>query len=55
MPPPECGFRGGTERVDHTAALPRIYINGGKHGYIISLDTSDALRLLGATLVHAAH
>ena len=36
------------------AELPRIYINGGKRGYIISLDTSDALRLLQPTLVHAA-
>lgn len=36
------------------AKLPRIYINGGKRGYIISLDTQDALGLLQATLVHAA-
>ena len=28
------------------AALPRIYLNGGKRGYIISLATVDALRLL---------
>jgi len=33
------------------AELPRIYINGGKRGYIISLDTQAALRLLGAKLV----
>lgn len=26
--------------------LPRLYINGGKRGYIISLATVDALRLL---------
>jgi Cys-tRNA(Pro) deacylase len=37
------------------AELPQIYINGGKRGYLISLATSDALRALGATLVHAAH
>ena len=33
------------------AELTRIYINGGKRGYIISLDTKAALRLLGAKLV----
>lgn len=36
------------------AALPRIYINGGKRGYIISLATQDALRLLDPTLVAMA-
>ncbi|EXJ14680.1 Cys-tRNA(Pro) deacylase [Imhoffiella purpurea] len=36
------------------ADLPRIYINGGKRGYIISLDTQDALRLLQPTLVEMA-
>ncbi|MFD2112853.1 Cys-tRNA(Pro) deacylase [Thiorhodococcus fuscus] len=36
------------------ATLPRIYINGGKRGYIISLDTQDALRLLQPTLVEMA-
>lgn len=34
--------------------LPRIYINGGKRGYIISLATADALRLLQPTLVGMA-
>lgn len=33
------------------AALPRLYINGGKRGYILSLATADALRLLAPTLV----
>jgi Cys-tRNA(Pro) deacylase len=33
------------------AALPRIYINGGKRGYIISLDTRDALRVLKPKLL----
>jgi Cys-tRNA(Pro) deacylase len=33
------------------ADLPRIYINGGKRGYIISLATPDALRLLRPRLV----
>jgi Cys-tRNA(Pro) deacylase len=37
------------------AELPRIYINGGKRGYIISLDTRDALRLLQPTLASVAH
>jgi Cys-tRNA(Pro) deacylase len=36
------------------AMLPRIYINGGKRGYIISLDTGELLRLLQPTLVNAA-
>jgi len=34
--------------------LPRIYINGGKRGYIISLETQDALHLLGARVVSIA-
>ena len=34
--------------------LPRIYINGGKRGYIISLETQAALRLLSAKLVSIA-
>ncbi|NEV61898.1 Cys-tRNA(Pro) deacylase [Thiorhodococcus minor] len=33
------------------AELPRIYINGGKRGYIISLATADALRILQPTMV----
>jgi Cys-tRNA(Pro) deacylase len=33
------------------AALPRIYLHGGKRGYIVSLETADALRLLAPTLV----
>ncbi len=36
------------------AALPRIYINGGKRGYILSMDTADALGLLSPTLVSMA-
>jgi len=33
------------------ADLPRIYINGGKRGYILCLRTQDALRLLQPALV----
>jgi Cys-tRNA(Pro) deacylase len=33
------------------AELPRIYINGGRRGYIISLRTQDALRLLKPRLL----
>jgi len=33
------------------AELPRIYINGGKRGYIISLNTQDALAVLRPNLV----
>ena len=36
------------------AELPRIWINGGRRGYIVSLDTADALRLLAPTLVNVA-
>lgn len=36
------------------AELPRIYVNGGKRGYIVSLDTRDALRLLSPKLVPIA-
>jgi len=35
-------------------ALGRVYINGGKRGYILSLATADLLRLLQPTLVDAA-
>ena len=34
--------------------LPRVYINGGKRGFILALDTADALRLLNPTLVQMA-
>jgi Cys-tRNA(Pro) deacylase len=33
------------------AGLPRIYINGGRRGYILSVATADALGLLAPTLV----
>jgi Cys-tRNA(Pro) deacylase len=33
------------------AELPRLYINGGKRGYLISLATADLLRVLAPTLV----
>ena len=36
------------------ADLSRIYINGGKRGYLIELDPKPALALLQATLVQAA-
>jgi Cys-tRNA(Pro) deacylase len=36
------------------AGLARIYVNGGKRGYIISLDTDDFLRVLQPTLVDVA-
>lgn len=34
--------------------LPRVYVNGGKRGYIISLRTEDLLRLLDPRLVSVA-
>lgn len=36
------------------AALPLIFVNGGKRGYILSLATADALRILSPTLVGMA-
>jgi Cys-tRNA(Pro) deacylase len=36
------------------AALPRIYINGGKRGYIVALATEDLLRVLNPVLVEAS-
>lgn len=36
------------------AALPRIYVNGGKRGYILSLRTEDALRVLAPRFVSVA-
>jgi Cys-tRNA(Pro) deacylase len=35
------------------ADLPRIYINGGKRGFIVSLASADLLRVLQPTLVDA--
>lgn len=34
--------------------LPRIYINGGKRGYLVGIDPKEILRLLHATPVHVA-
>jgi len=31
--------------------LPKIYINGGKRGYLIGLDPKEVLRILGPELV----
>ena len=34
--------------------LPRIYINGGKRGYLVELEPADAVRVLQPVLVSAA-
>ena len=34
-------------------ALPRIYINGGKRGYLVGIDPKDAARILQPVLVQA--
>ncbi len=34
--------------------LPRIYINGGKRGYLVGLSPADAVRLLQPQLVTVA-
>ena len=36
------------------AELDRVYLNGGKRGYLTGLATADATRLLRPTLVNAA-
>jgi len=33
------------------ADLPRIYINGGRRGYLVGMDPKDAVRILKPTLV----
>ena len=35
-------------------ALPRIWINGGKRGYLVGLEPAVCVRLLGATAVDCA-
>jgi Cys-tRNA(Pro) deacylase len=34
--------------------LPRIFINGGKRGYLIGIDPKEVARVLKPTLVHVA-
>jgi Cys-tRNA(Pro) deacylase len=34
--------------------LPRIYINGGKRGYLVGLDPAELVRILHPTLVSVA-
>lgn len=34
-------------------ALPRIYINGGKRGYLVGMDPKDAARMLNPVFVRA--
>lgn len=36
------------------ASLPRIYINGGRRGFLVALDPADLVRTLAPTLVNAA-
>ena len=36
------------------AELPRLYINAGKRGFIVSLETAELLRVLAPVLVDAA-
>lgn len=35
-------------------ALPRIYLNGGKRGFLVGLDPADVVRILQPTPVHVA-
>ncbi|MCY2960331.1 MAG: Cys-tRNA(Pro) deacylase [Planctomycetota bacterium] len=34
--------------------LPRVYLNGGRRGFLIALDPAEIVRVLGATAVDAA-
>ena len=34
--------------------LPRIYINGGRRGYLVGMDPAELLRVLSPTLVEVA-
>ena len=36
------------------ADLPRIYVNGGKRGYLVGMSPADAIRVLQPALVDAA-
>ena len=36
------------------AALPRLYINGGKRGYLVAMAPKDLIRVLSPTLVTVA-
>jgi Cys-tRNA(Pro) deacylase len=36
------------------AALPKIYINGGKRGFLVGIDPKEAIRLLQPVLVKVA-
>ena len=36
------------------AELPRIFLNGGKRGYLIGIDPADVVRVLQPTLVNVA-
>jgi Cys-tRNA(Pro) deacylase len=35
-------------------ALPRIYINGGRRGYLVGMEAAELVRLLSPTLVEVA-
>jgi len=35
-------------------ALPRIYLNGGKRGFLVGLDPADVVRIIKPTPVHVA-
>ena len=41
-------------RLHHRASGPRIYVNGGKKGYLVGLDPADLIRVLSPRLVDIA-
>jgi len=36
------------------AALPRVYVNGGRRGYLVGMDPAELVRVLKPTLVDVA-
>ena len=36
------------------AALPRVYVNGGRRGYLVGMDPAEIVRVLKPTLVDVA-
>jgi prolyl-tRNA editing enzyme YbaK/EbsC (Cys-tRNA(Pro) deacylase) len=36
------------------AAIERVFLNGGRRGYLVSLPSAQIVELLGSTSVHCA-
>ena len=53
-PPPSPGFIAVVMMERSIADLDRIYINGGRRGFLVSMSPSDLIRVLSPTAVDAA-